>query len=246
MLIEIACYSVEAALAAQNAGANRIELCSAPSVGGLTPGIGTILATRRHLSIPMNVMIRPREGDFCYTEREFESILMDIESCEEVGVDGIVTGILLKDGTIDKERMKLAIEAAGPMKVTFHRAFDMVRDPFEALETLIECGVNTVLTSGGKQKAMQGIGLIAQLVVRANKRIGILPGSGINEMNVKELYIKTGVSEIHLSAKSFVPGAMQFKNLEISMGDKTNSDEFTIMMPDKGIIKRIREQLSKF
>jgi copper homeostasis protein len=245
MLIEIACYSVEAALAAQNAGADRIELCSAPSVGGLTPGIGTILAARRYLSIPLNVMIRPREGDFCYTDLEFESILMDIESCDEAGVDGIVTGILLKDGTVDKERMKLVVEAAGPMKVTFHRAFDMVRNHFEALEALIDCGITTLLTSGGKQKAMQGIVLIADLVVRANKRIGIMPGSGINELNIKELINKTGVSEIHLSAKSYVPGAMQFKNPEISMGDYTKSNEYAVIMPDEGVIKRIREQFSK-
>jgi len=244
MLIEIATFSIEAAIAAQSAGADRIELCSAPAEGGLTPGLGTIRVARRHLTVPINVMIRPREGDFCYSGREFDCMLLDIETCASEGVNGIVTGILLKEGTIDLERMKLIVETAGPMKVTFHRAFDMVLNQYEAMETLIEMGIATILTSGGQQTAMQGLGRIADLVIKAENRIDIMPGSGINDLNSKELVEKTGVSEIHLSARSFVAGAMKYKNTDVSMGGKMESAEYELLMPDVGMIRRIKGQLT--
>jgi len=241
MLLEIAVYSLEAAIIAQQAGADRIELCCAPAEGGLTPSAATLRFTRKFLKIPIHVMIRPREGDFCYTPKEFDSMLLDIAAAEISDIDGVVAGILNKDGSVDRGRMKLIVQAAGDMNVTCHRAFDMALDPFEAMETLIECGVKRILTSGGKQTAAESMELLAELVKRADNRIIIMPGSGINEHNISEIATKTGVSEVHLSAKSLVPGLTEFRNNSVSMGGKVNVPEYDLVLPDKDAIQRIKQ-----
>ena len=241
MLLEIAVYSIEAALAAQAAGADRIELCTAPAEGGLTPSAATLRIARKWLRIPIHVMIRPREGDFCYSSREFEVMLLDIAAANVAGMNGIVTGILTPDGSIDRERMELIVEAAGKMNVTCHRAFDMARDPHEALETLVECGVSRILTSGGKQTAAENLPFIAGLVEKAGSRISIMPGSGINEHNILEIQKATGVSEIHLSARKLVPGQMEFRNEAISMGGEVSIPEYELLLPDPEAIQRIRQ-----
>jgi copper homeostasis protein len=241
MLIEIAVYSLEAAIVAQKAGARRIELCTAPAEGGLTPSAATLRLTRKYLSIPIHVMIRPREGDFCYSQREFESMLLDVEAACIAGMDGIVTGVLLKDGNIDAGRMKMLVEAAGTMNVTCHRAFDMAADPFRALEDLVSCGVERILTSGRKQTALEGISLINEVSKHAAGRIKIMPGSGINENNIIQIAGIPGVEEVHLSAKKLVPGKMEYHNPEISMGGKSEIPEYDLLLPDAGIINRIME-----
>lgn len=244
MIIEIAVYSLEAAIIAQNAGASRIELCSAPAEGGLTPSAATLRLAKKYLNIPIHAMIRPREGDFCYSVKEFETMLLDITAAGILGIDGIVTGILLKDGKVDAERMKMVIEAAGKMNMTFHRAFDMAVDPFEALESLIQCGVQRILTSGGKQTAFEGLPLISQLVTKAAGRITIMPGSGINLHNVREIANHTGIKEVHLSAKKYTEGMMEYRNPAITMGGNSTVPEYELLLPDAEVISTIRNIFS--
>jgi copper homeostasis protein len=241
MILEVAVYSLEAAIIAQKAGADRIELCAAPAEGGLTPSAATMRLARKYLDIPIHTMIRPREGDFCYSEKEFETLLLDIMAAKVAGIDGIVTGILLKDGQLDADRMNMVVEASGTMNVTCHRAFDMAINPVEALETLISCGVQRILTSGGKQTALQGLPLITDLVKLTADRITIMPGSGINEQNIREIIDRTGASEIHLSAKKLIPGTMEYRNPAIAMGGNVAIPEYELLLPDVDSISRILE-----
>lgn len=240
MILEIAVYSVEAAIAAQKAGASRIELCSSPAEGGLTPGKGTMLLARRNLEIPIHVMIRPREGDFCYSRHEFEAMLIDIGEAKAAGMDGVVTGILAKDGSVDTGRMKLIAEAARPMNVTFHRAFDMSRNLAESLEEITGCGIERILTSGGKQTALEGLTTIRRLVNLASGRITIMPGSGINEKNISDILNIKGINEVHLSAKKYHSGEMTFRNSAIAMGGNIRVPEYELLMPDALVIEQIK------
>lgn len=237
--LEICCYNIESALIAQNAGANRIELCAGPTEGGTTPGPGTIHITRKIISLPLFVMIRPRGGDFLYSENEVETMLQDIEFAKNAGADGVVLGILKPDGTVDIERTARLVEVAHPMEVTFHRAFDMTADPFRALEDIISTGARRILTSGQKPKAIQGADLISALVKQAGNRISIMAGSGINDVNVLDLMTRTGVQEVHLSAKKYFPSKMLFQNSVLSMG-KSNSDEYQTLLADREMIRKIR------
>jgi copper homeostasis protein len=241
MLIEIAVFSLEAAIAAQQAGANRIELCSAPAEGGLTPSAATMRLARRYLSIPIHVMIRPREGDFCYSQREFESMLLDVAAAEIAGMDGIVAGILMKEGNIDTGRMQMLVESAGSMNVTCHRAFDRSNGLSQALEDLVSVGVSRILTSGGKQTVPQGLEHISELVKQSAGRIKIMAGSGITDKNVLQVAGSTGVDEIHLSARTFVPGKMEYRNPDFSPGENARIPEFDLLLPDAGMIGRIME-----
>lgn len=245
MKIEIVVYSIEAALKAQEGGTDRIELCSNPAEGGTTPSFGTIEQVRQHVAFDVYVMIRPRGGDFLYDSYEYHAMKRDISQCQKLSVDGIVFGILKPDGTIDKKRCKELIDKARPLKITCHRAFDMTRDPFEALEDCIEAGFDRILTSGRQLKAEQGIELIAELEKRAGNRIVIMPGSGINEHNVKEIVSRTGVNEIHFSATEFTESGMVYKNLQIAgMGSDAGS-EFKVRTVDAEKIKLIRKILQE-
>jgi copper homeostasis protein len=239
MIIEIAVFSLEAAIAAYNAGAHRIELCSAPAEGGLTPSAATMRLARKYVKIPIHVMIRPREGDFCYSEKEFESMLLDVAAAKMVEIEGVVAGILNPDGTVDEERMAILVDAAAPMNVTFHRAFDMVKDQDEALEAIIYAGCERILTSGGQQTAPQGIEKLAYLVKKAGDRISIMPGSGVNLNNIKHLVESTGAKEMHLSARSFVPGKMNFKQPLVTMGGTVSVPDYELQMPDEKMIREI-------
>lgn len=243
MTLEIAVYSPEAAIVAQKAGADRIELCSAPAEGGLTPGTGIMKLVRNELQIPIHVMIRPREGDFCYSELEFRAMMMEIAEAKKAGMDGIVCGILTKKGMVDEKRLKILVEIAKPLNVTFHRAFDMSMNPEESLEKLINCGVSRILTSGGKQTALQGIGMIRKLVKLSAGRIKIMPGSGINEHNINELLQIEGIEEFHLSAKSYIKGAMEFRNPDIAMGGNIKIPEYDLLLPDAEVIGRIQKMI---
>ena len=203
MLLEICANSYQSALNAQKAGAHRIELCSELSVGGITPSYGLLKQVIDTLSIAVFVLIRPRSGNFTYSEEEFDIMKHDIQLCKNLGCAGIVSGVLNKDNTIDIERTQELIELSKPLEFTFHRAFDCVENPQEALEQLINLGVERVLTSGLEASAEKGLELLKQLKEHVNGRITILPGSGINLQNAK-LFKDAGFLEIHLSASKVV------------------------------------------
>ncbi len=240
MILEVVVYNIESALQAQQGGADRIELCDNPGEGGTTPSYGTIEVVRKKLSIDIFVMIRPRGGDFYYSAEEFESMKTDIEQCKKLKVDGVVFGILHTDGTIDKKRCKELIDLARPMKVTCHRAFDMTKDSFKALEDCIEVGFDRILTSGRHAKAIEGIEVLAELVRKASARITIMPGSGVNEQNAAMLAAKTGAQELHFSAMTQKESPMQFKNeLLTSMGSNEGT-EFKLRTVDPAVVRAIR------
>jgi copper homeostasis protein len=199
-LLEIAAASIASALAAQEGGADRIELCANLREGGTTPSYGTLVEARKHLRIPIHVLIRPRGGDFLYDDVEAETMLRDIEACARAGADGVVIGALDADADIDIALCRRMIAAAGGLDVTFHRAFDAARERTAALETIVELGCRRVLTSGAASSAPQGADVLAQLVRQAAGRIAIMAGGGVNADNVRELVARSGVSECHASA----------------------------------------------
>ncbi len=240
MTVEIVVYNIDSAMKAQEGGADRIELCDNPGDGGTTPSYGTIELVRQNVSLDVFVMIRPRGGDFCYSSYEFHAMKRDVSQCQKLSVDGLVFGILNPDGTIDKKRCKELIRQVKPLKATCHRAFDMTRDPFEALEDCIEVGFDRILTSGQQTTGALGAPLIGELIKRANGRIAIMPGSGVNEDNVREIIATSGATEIHFSATVFKESDMVFKNPNIaSMGDAVD-ETFIIRTVDPARVRKIR------
>lgn len=240
ILLEICTYSLEYAIAAQAAGADRVEFCASPPEGGTTPSAGAIELARKHLKIALNVLIRPRGGDSLYTAHEFDSMKEDIRLCKRLGVDGVVVGVLLPDGHVDRERSGELVDLARPMSVTFHRAFDMAADPFAALEDAIAIGCDRVLTSGQARSAMEGADLIGQLVQRAGDRIIVMPGAGVTDANLAELAARTNAREFHSSSRTVVPSAMQYRNPKVSLGG-TGEDEYQILTVDQKRVARMRE-----
>lgn len=240
MTIEIVAYNIESALKAQEGGADRIELCDNPGDGGTTPSYGTIELVRQNVSLDVYVMIRPRGGDFVYSSYEFHSMKRDISQCQKLSVDGIVFGILNSDGTIDKKRCRELIGQARPLKVTCHRAFDMTRDPFEALEDCIEVGFDRILTSGQCSVASDGAGLIGELIKKSNGRIAIMPGSGVNENTVKSIVTMSRAKEIHFSATAFRDSPMIYKNALIAGMGSDEGSEFKLRVVDPSRIRGVR------
>lgn len=218
VILEICADSVESALAAQLGGASRVELCSDLFEGGVTPSAGLISTVRRKLDIDLYVMIRPRGGDFCYTAEEFATMENDVHVAKQLGANGIVSGVLQEDRDVDVARTRCLVEMARPLKTTFHRAFDMSRNLSQSLEDVIKAGADRVLTSGGKQKAEDGIYTIAQLVKAADRHISLMVGSGITRSNVRRVIEATGVREIHASTRVQMPSPMRHHNESISMG----------------------------
>jgi copper homeostasis protein len=237
--LEICVDTVESAVYAQDAGAVRVELCSSLPEGGTTPGIGTITSARNNLSIGLHVMIRPRGGDFLYSDTEYDIMRRDIEACGECGVDGIVLGILERDGTIDVERTTRLIELARPMSVTFHRAFDLCSNPEKSLLDIIDTGADRLLTSGQKDKAGEAAEFIRHLIVKAGKKIIIMPGSGLNEANIVHIAKITGASEFHLTARRILVSDMIFRRQNISMGGVAGLTEYSRKVADSDMIKRM-------
>ena len=227
--LEVCANSVASAIAAQEGGAVRVEFCQNLAEGGTTPSYGDILLARKHLHIRMYVLIRPRRGDFLYSDLEFEIMQADIRNCIEAGCDGVVIGMLNADGSIDKPRCLELVRMARQwgLGVTFHRAFDMCNDLYQALEDIIEIGCERILTSGGKSTAMEGASTIEHLVEKASGRITIMPGSGVTENNVADLVRFTAVKEVHSSARIKVEGKMQYKNDHILLSDGM-SDEYSL------------------
>jgi copper homeostasis protein len=240
MIIEIVVYNIASALKAQEGGADRIELCDNPGEGGTTPSYGTVEVVRNNTNLDVFVMLRPRGGDFCYSSDEFYAMKRDLLQCQKLSVDGFVFGMLNPDGTIDKKRCKELLDKAKPLKVTCHRAFDMTRDPYKALEDCIEVGFERILTAGQQPKASLGIDLIAELVKKARGRIKIMAGSGVNEDCVQEIVSTTGVDEIHFSATAFKDSRMEFRNPAIAAMGSNEGSEFKLRTVDPDRIRNIR------
>lgn len=244
--IEVVAYNIESALKAQEGGADRIELCASPGEGGVTPSFGTIEAVRQNINIDVFVMIRPRGSDFLYNNYEFHAMKRDILQCQKISVDGVVLGILNPDGTIDKKRCAELIDRVKPLQVTCHRAFDLTRDPFQALEDCIEAGFNRILTSGQRNKAEENTELIAALVKQAGSRITIMPGSGINAGNAGRILAETGVRELHTSAFVYRKSNMQYFNTSIAgMGSDTGAED-EVRTVDIEKIKALRQVANAF
>ncbi|MBN2666169.1 MAG: copper homeostasis protein CutC [Bacteroidales bacterium] len=239
--LEICADSVASAINAQSAGADRIELCDNLLEGGTTPGYGAIISARSNLSIKLHVLIRPRGGDFLYSDLEYDIMRRDIELCAENGIDGIVTGILLSGGSIDVERTARLFEFAYPMCATFHRAFDLCKDPVSGLEDVIATGASRLLTSGLRNKARDGIELIRQLITQAGERIIVMPGGGIDETNAAQIITATKATELHLTGRMEVDSEMIFRRHGISLGGHPGIPEYTRKVADQERIKKIIE-----
>ena len=240
MICEVVVYNIASAFKAQEGGADRIELCDNPGEGGTTPSLGVVEVVRKNVSLDVYVMLRPRGGDFCYSSYEFHAMKRDLFQSQKLSVDGFVFGILLPDGTLDKKRCKELVDKARPLHTTCHRAFDMTRDPFEALEDCIEVGFKRILTSGQMARAAEGSDLIQHLVARAGDRISIMAGAGVNEQTVNGIVKKTGVKEIHFSATATQPGAMAFQNRNISAMGEKGADEYALRTVDPDRVRKIR------
>jgi copper homeostasis protein len=240
ILLEVCANSVQSAIAAQKGGANRIELCDNLHEGGTTPSFGQIKVTLKHLTIPVHVLLRPRTGDFLYTDHEFEVIKNDLEVCAQLGCHAVVTGLLNADGTVDKPRCAELVQMAkqAGLKTTFHRAFDLSADMFQALEEIIELGFDCILTSGGKTTAIEGASKIAHLIQKAAGRICIMPGGGVNENNVADMVHYTGATEIHSSARARRKSGMTYQNDHIIVGSSF-SDEYDLDETDAERVKNI-------
>lgn len=219
---EICANSVASCIAAQEGGADRVELCAGIPEGGTTPSFGMIRNARECISIALNVIIRPRGGDFLYSESELQEMIYDIQAAKELGADGLVFGCLRPDGSVDMEAMAILMEAAGDTPVTFHRAFDHTSDPFKALEDIISLGCARILTSGCRPTALEGAALLAQLVQKAADRITIMPGCGVREENIAEIARLSGASEFHFSARESVESGMFFRNPDVAMGTEND------------------------
>lgn len=209
-VIEIATSDYPTTSSAVEGGADRIELCANLAEGGTTPSWGQIKQCREAFNVELYPIIRPRGGDFLYSDEEFNIMMLDVKWCKELGCDGVVIGLLNADGSIDRKRTAQLIDAAYPLGVTFHRAFDRCQDPYKALEELIEIGCERILTSGQKPAAPDGIELIAELNRQADERIIIMPGSGVRKENIKMLAEKTGCTELHSSLRGKSKSAMNF------------------------------------
>ncbi len=226
-LIEVCANSAYSGIQAQKGGARRIELCAGIPEGGTTPSYGEIVMAREKLSIQLHVIIRPRSGDFLYSPMEIDIMERDIEMCKQLGVDGVVFGCLTADGKIDLELCRRLVNVAGNMSLTFHRAFDVCANPFDALEQIIELGFNHILTSGQEMSALQGAPLIAELIKQASGRIIIMPGCGVNEQNIAQIRDITGACEFHMSARETIVSSMIYRNEKVSMGGEVKIAEFS-------------------
>lgn len=218
LTFEIAIESLQSAIIAEKAGAKRVELCAALSEGGITPSIGMIRQVCENSLLDVFVIIRPRGGDFLYTDAEFEIMCDDIVAAREAGADGIVSGTLTINGEIDVEKTRKMLELCRPLPFTFHRAFDRCKEPFQALEQLIDLGVTRILSSGQVPSAEHGAELLGELVKQADGRIIIMPGAGVNSKNITEIVAKTGASEFHLSGKHSITSKMEYVREEMDNG----------------------------
>lgn len=241
--LEVCCGDIASVIRAREGGARRIELCSALEVGGLTPS-ASLIRTASSLGVEsVNVLVRPRRGDFLYSDAEKQLQLDDAACAADMGATGIVCGALLDDGSIDVDFLRKIRRACGGLDFTFHRAFDFCKDPFDALEALIGEGCTTLLTSGQKPTAMEGCDLIARLVEKAAGRIDIMAGSGVNASNVRQLVDRTAADLVHASARECSGSLMRYRNPDLSLG---NDDEWEIYVTSSDEIRNIINQLGRY
>jgi len=238
-ILEVCVDSVESALAAQAGGADRVELCSALLEGGLTPSRGMIEVCRRELDIKLHVIVRPRGSDFLYSKLEHETALRDVETVKEIGADGIVIGALTDQGRVDDVKTAELIDRARPLSVTFHRAFDMARDPIEALEDLVALGADRILTSGQEASALAGLDLLADLVKRAGDRIIIVGCGDIDERNIQKVIDRTGAKEIHVTGFKSISSGMIFRNDRVFMGGELRPPEYARSITDEERVRAL-------
>ncbi len=224
---------------AQEAGADRIELCANRHLGGTTPSFGMMEVVRKNVQAPVMAMIRPRGGDFLYSQLEIQVMIHDIQMAKELQMDGVVMGVLQHNGEIDKQVMKVLIEVAKPMQITFHRAFDLTPYPMKSIQDLVDLGVDRLLTSGQHQSSFEGMKMIKALLEWAEDRIKVMPGGGVSEHNVKEIIEYTGAREFHVSASGTRPSSMKFKQEQVLMG--TTDSEYTVEIADPRRIAKFRD-----
>ena len=235
ILLEIVASTVDDGIAAESGGADRIELCAAIATGGLTPSLGTLIESKKRVRIPVMAMVRPRAGNFLYSESEFAVMQRDAALLLEHGADGIVFGMLHSDGSVDAKRCGKLVELAGERQTVFHRAFDVVYDPARALEELIDVGFTRVLTSGQRATALEGSDLIRKMVKQADGRIQVLPGAGIREHNVRELIAATGCTQVHMAAFAAKSDAStDSSHLHFGSHEKTDAE----------LVRRVKETLN--
>ncbi|CAM4344986.1 copper homeostasis protein [Pedobacter westerhofensis] len=237
--MEVCANSVTSAIEAQLGGAKRVELCASLTEGGTTPSYSEIVMAKKMLDIEVYPIIRPRGGDFLYSALEFELMKEDVRLCKSLNCEGISTGILTTEGKVDKVRCAELFELASPMKVTFHRAFDMTDNLEEALEDLISLGAVRVLTSGGKSSALVGSAVLEKLIQQAAGRISIMPGAGVNTGNIADIISLTGAKEFHASARLAVSSAMTYRNEELNMG--ADADEYSTTLTNAALVKKLLE-----
>lgn len=242
MGLEVCANSFTSALAAEQGGAVRVELCENMAEGGTTPSYATIKMAKQRLKIEVWPIIRPRGGDFLYSDDEFELMKIDIQICKKLGCNGVVFGILTPDGEIDKDRCKQLLALAHPMPASFHRAFDMCNQLEKSLEELIKLGFTRVLTSGGAENVEKGIKTLEKLVKLANNRIEIMPGAGVNPKNIKILKEKTGATVFHASARIKIASKMEYRNQHTKMGNL--EDEFAIDQTSAELVAEIIKNLN--
>jgi len=242
-ILEVCCGSLASAIAAHEGGAHRVELCANLYEGGTTPSHGILELAREKLGIKINVLVRPRGSDFVYNEDEMEIIRRDVAKCKELGIDGVVIGFLTPSGEIDTAKTKEIVELARPMSVTFHRAFDMCKDSYVALDELIEIGVDRILTSGQVNMAPDGVDLIAELVRKAGDQVIIMPGAGLEVENIAEFHAKVGAKEYHSTLWAKVESIMEFRMQGVFMGGLPEIPEFTWMQTDPERVRLFLEQL---
>ena len=245
VLVEVVVDSVESAVAAQSGGAGRVELCANLVDGGTTPSAGMIAECRERVSIPLYVMIRPRGGDFLYSDNEIEIMRRDIHQARALGADGVVLGLLMPHGTVDAARTARLIRQARPLDVTFHRAIDVCRDPFEALDVLAAIGVDRVLTSGQASTARHGIKTIARMVQHAGNSLVILPGGGINEKNAPRIVERTGTREVHVRGAKTVKSGMKLRSTAVSFRGKPLDSDYVGEYTDASRIRALVKALNK-
>jgi len=243
-LLEICCYSMECAVTAQQNGADRVELCAAPKEGGLTPSYGVLKSVREAVTIPVHPIIRPRGGDFCYSAGEFDAMLEDVVRVRELGFPGLVIGLLDEDANVDMPRMRQIMAAAKGMAVTFHRAFDMCKDPIQAFENLAELGVARILTSGQQSTAEKGLQLIMELKGHSGVPI-IMAGAGVRASNLKT-FLNAGVEELHSSAGKWTPSPMRYRNTGLSMSTDAEADEYSRYSVDGESVAVMKSMIDQF
>lgn len=243
-ILECCTDSVESALCAARGGADRLELCEGLIIGGVTPGTGLFQEIRARSDIRIHALIRPRFGDFCYTEAEIDVMCRDIERFGKLGAAAVVIGVLRPDGSLDTAAMRRLIEAAGDMDVTLHRAFDVAKDPFETLEEAVSLGVNTILTSGQADHCLKGRELLKELKMRAAGRIDIMAGAGVDAGVIRELAPYTGITSFHMSGKVTLESGMEYRKENVNMGLPSLS-EFEIWRTDEEKIRCARAVLDQ-